>query len=146
MAFSLIPKSLWAYTWGVGINELNLNIPHNQTFQRHIREDSIGLEGDFLSSACEDTMNNGLWFGTTRGLHFYHKKTKRFTRVLFDRSDNEFDAVGSIIIDRKKRLWMGTSEGVFIMDLHSFSISSTQFSYTYLKHKLTEPTSLQLEK
>ena len=73
-------------------NELNLNIPHNQTFQRHIREDSIGLEGDFLSSACEDTMNNGLWFGTTRGLHFYHKKTKRFTRVLFDRSDNEFDA------------------------------------------------------
>ncbi len=29
---------LWAYTWGVGINELNLNIPHNQTFQRHIRE------------------------------------------------------------------------------------------------------------
>ena len=137
---------LWAYTWGVGINELNLNIPHNQTFQRHIREDSIGLEGDFLSSACEDTMNNGLWFGTTRGLHFYHKKTKRFTRVLFDRSDNEFDAVGSIIIDRKKRLWMGTSEGVFIMDLHSFSISSAQFSYTYLKHKLTEPTSLQLEK
>lgn len=67
-------------------------------------------------------------------------------RVLFDRSDNEFDAVGSIIIDRKKRLWMGTSEGVFIMDLYSFSISSTQFSYTYLKHKLTEPTSLQLEK
>ena len=60
--------------------------------------------------------------GTTRGLHFYHKKTKRFTRVLFDRSDNEFDAVGSIIIDRKKRLWMGTSEGVFIMDLYSFSI------------------------
>ena len=32
------------------------------------------------------------------------------------------------------------------MDLYSFSISSTQFSYTYLKHKLTEPTSLQLEK
>ena len=72
---------LWAYTWGVGINELNLNIPHNQTFQRHIREDSIGLEGDFLSSACEDTMNNGLWFGTTRGLTLLYKKTKRFFRV-----------------------------------------------------------------
>ena len=137
---------LWAYTWGVGINELDLNIPHNQTFQRHIREDSLGLEGDFLSSACEDTINNGLWFGTTRGLHFYHKETKRFTRVLFDRSDNEFDAVGSIIIDRKKRLWLGTSEGIFIMDLRSFSISSGRFYYIYLKYKLTEPLSLQLEK
>ena len=137
---------LWAYTWGVGINELNLNIPHNQTFQRHLREDSLGLEGDFLSSACEDTLNNGIWFGSTRGLHFYDKETKHFTRVLFDQSDNEFDAVGSIIIDRKKRLWLGTSEGVFIMDLHSFSASPLQFNYTYLKHKLTEPASLQLEK
>lgn len=137
---------LWAYTWGVGINELNLNIPNNQTFQRHIREDSLGLEGDFLSSACEDTMNNGIWFGTTRGLHFYNKKNQHFTRVLFDESDNEFDAVGSIIIDRKHRLWLGTSEGVFIMDLHSFATYPHGIEYVYLKHKLTDPGSLQLEK
>ena len=26
---------LWAYTWGVGINELNLNIPNNRTFKRY---------------------------------------------------------------------------------------------------------------
>ena len=137
---------LWAYTWGVGINELDLNIPGNKTFRRHLREDSLGLEGDFLSSACEDTMNNGIWFGSTRGLHFYNKENQRFTRVLFDQSDNEFDAVGSIVIDRRKRLWLGTSEGVFIMDLHSFTGSPEGFDYVYLKHKLTDPTSLQLEK
>lgn len=137
---------LWAYTWGVGINELDLNIPGNKTFLRHIREDSLGLDGDFLSSACEDLMNNGIWFGTTRGLHFYNKKTQQFKRVLFDESDNEFDTARSIIIDQKKRLWLGTSEGVFIMDLHSFAVSPEQFNYVYLKHKLTEPNSLQLEK
>ena len=137
---------LWAYTWGVGINELDLNIPHNKTFQRHLREDSLGLEGDFLSCACEDKINNGIWFGTTRGLHFYNKEDQHFTRVLFDQSDNEFDAVGSVMIDHKNRLWLGTSEGVFILDLHTFTGSPHPFDYVYLKHKLTEPHSLQLEK
>lgn len=137
---------LWAYTWGVGINELNLNIANNQKFIRHQREDELGLEGDFLSSACEDLMNNGLWFGTTRGLHFYNKENKHFTRVLFDKSDNEFDAVRAMIIDRKNRLWLGTSEGVFIMDLQTFSPTAQNFNYTYLKYKLTEPNSLELEK
>ncbi|NDV57728.1 two-component regulator propeller domain-containing protein [Bacteroides sp. 519] len=137
---------LWAYTWGVGINELNLNIANNETFIRHRREDELGLEGDFVSSACEDLVNNGLWFGTTRGLHFYNKANQHFTRVLFDKSDNEFDAVRAMIIDRKNRLWLGTSEGVFIMDLHSFSPTSLNFDYAYLKYKLTEPNSLELEK
>ncbi|MBQ8521566.1 MAG: response regulator [Bacteroides sp.] len=137
---------LWAYTWGTGINELDLNIPDNRRFIRHIREDSLGLEGDFLSCASEDPLNNGIWFGTTRGLHFYHKADKRFTRVLFDQSDNEFDGNSSLLIDRQNRLWWGTSEGVFIMDLHSFALSHTRFDYTYLKYKLDEPSSMKLEK
>ena len=137
---------LWAYTWGTGINELDLNIPNNQRFIRHTREDSLGLEGDFLSCAFEDSLNNGIWFGTTRGLHFYNKTDKDFTRVLFDRSDNEFDGNSSLLIDRKNRLWWGTTEGVFIMDLRSFGISRTQFKYTYLKYKLDDPASMKLEK
>lgn len=137
---------LWAYTWGTGINELDLNIPNNQRFYRHIREDSLGLEGDFLSCACEDSLNKGIWFGTTRGLHFYHKSSKRFTRVLFSQSDNEFEGNSSVIIDKSNRLWWGTSEGVFIMDLPSFKKSHTQFDYTYLKYKLDNPSSMKLEK
>jgi len=137
---------LWAYTWGVGINELDLNIAGNKTFNRHQREDLLGLESDFLSSACEDRMNNGIWFATTRGLHFYNKTTQCFTRVLFDESDNEYVAARGLIIDQKNRLWLGTSEGVFILDLYSFASTPGQLSYTYLKYKLTEPNSLQLEK
>ncbi len=138
---------LWAYTWGVGINELDLNIPDNRAFNRHIREDLLGLEGDFLSCACEDTVNNGIWFGTTRGLHFYNKEDRRFTRVLFECSDNEFEGGGTIFIDRQHRLWFGTMEGVFVMDLATFSIDSPEtFEYTYMKHKLTDPDSFELEK
>lgn len=65
---------LWAYTWGVGINELNLNIPNNRTFKRYTRENIPELEGDFINSACEDVINHGIWFGSTRGVHFYDKR------------------------------------------------------------------------
>ena len=137
---------LWAYTWGVGINGLDLNIPDNRTFKRYTRDNIPELEGDFINSACEDRINLGIWFGTTRGIHFYDKRKDSFTRVLFDQSDNEFDAVHALLIDRKKRLWVGTTQGVFIVDLTSFARSNKRFDYKYLRYKLDNPGSTQLEK
>jgi signal transduction histidine kinase/ligand-binding sensor domain-containing protein/CheY-like chemotaxis protein/AraC-like DNA-binding protein len=137
---------LWAYTWGVHINGLDLNIPNNRTFKRYTRENIPGLEGDFISSACEDRINQGIWFGSTQGIHFYDKRKDTFTKVLFDRSDNEFEAIHALLIDRKKRLWVGTTQGVFIVDLHSFAESNKSFDYEYLKYKLDNPESTQLEK
>ncbi len=84
---------LWAYTWGVGINGIDLNIPNNRTFKRYTRENIPELEGDFINSACEDVINHGIWFGSTRGVLFYDKRKDTFVRVLFDRSDNEFEAI-----------------------------------------------------
>ena len=139
---------LWAYTWGVGISSLNLNIPGNRTFRRYEREYIPELEGgDFINSACEDRINHGIWFGSTRGgLRFYNKGNGTFTRVLFDQSDNEFEAVPVLLIDSKKRLWVGTTQGVFIVDLASFARSNTRFDYKYLRYKLDNPESTQLEK
>lgn len=137
---------LWAYTWGVGINEIDLNISNNRTFKRYTRETIPELEGDFISSACEDMVNHGIWFGSTRGIHFYDKRKGSFTRVLFDQSDNEFEAIHALLIDRKKRLWVGTTQGVFIIDLSSFARSNKHFDYKYLRYKLDNPESSQLEK
>lgn len=137
---------LWAYTWGVGINELDLNIPNNRTFKRYTRENIPELEGDFINSACEDVINHGIWFGTTRGVHFYDKRKDAFVRVLFDQSDNEFEAVHALLIDGKKRLWVGSTQGVFIVDLASFAKSNKRFDYKYLRYKLDNPQSTQLEK
>lgn len=137
---------LWAYTWGVGINEIDLNIPNNRTFNRHIRDNIPELESDFINSACEDVINHGIWFGSTRGVHFYDKRKDTFVRVLFDQSDNEFEAIYTLLIDSKKRLWVGTTQGVFIVDLASFAKSNKRFDYKYLKYKLDNPQSTQLEK
>ena len=137
---------LWAYTWGVGINGIDLNIPNNRTFERYTRENIPELEGDFINSACEDVINHGIWFGSTRGVHFYDKRKDTFVRVLFDQSDNEFEAIYALLIDSKKRLWVGTTQGVFIVDLASFAKSNKRFDYKYLKYKLDNPQSTQLEK
>lgn len=137
---------LWAYTWGVGINEIDLNIPNNRTFKRYTCDNIPELEGDFINSACEDVINHGIWFGSTRGVHFYDKRKDTFVRVLFDQSDNEFEAVHALLIDSKKRLWVGTTQGVFVVDLASFAKSNKRFDYKYLKYKLDNPQSTQLEK
>lgn len=137
---------LWAYTWGVGINGMDLNIPDHRTFKRYIREEIPELEGDFINSACEDKINHGIWFGSTRGVQFYNKRNGSFTRVLFDESDNEFEAINALLIDAKKRLWVGTTQGVFIVDLASFAKSHKRFDYKYLRYKLDNPASTQLEK
>ena len=91
-------------------------------------------------------INHGIWFGSTRGVHFYDKRKDTFVRVLFDQSDNEFEAIYALLIDSKKRLWVGTTQGVFIVDLASFAKSNKRFDYKYLKYKLDNPQSTQLEK
>lgn len=137
---------LWAYTWGVGINCMDLNIPNNRTFKRYTREEIPEIEGDFINSACEDKINHGIWFGSTRGVQFYNKRNGSFTRVPFDESDNEFEAIHALLIDAKKRLWVGTTQGVFVVDLASFARSNKHFDYKYLRYKLDNPNSTQLEK
>ncbi|MDO4163370.1 MAG: two-component regulator propeller domain-containing protein [Bacteroides sp.] len=137
---------LWIYTWGVGINKLDLNTTHNRQFRRYTREEFPTLEGDFINSACEDTLNHVIWFGSTRGLLFYDKRTDSFARISFDEVDNEFEAIHALLIDRQKRLWIGSTQGLFVMNLSSFARSRKRPTYRYFKYKLDEPQSGRLEK
>ena len=137
---------LWAYTWGVGINELDLNVAGNRRFRRYTREEFATLKGDFISSACEDVINEGIWFGSTRGVLFYDKHSKTFERVLFDGIDNEFEMIPTLCVDKKKRLWIGTTRGLLMLDLFVYAKSHKNVRYTYFKYKLDEPKSMRLEK
>lgn len=136
---------LWAYTWGAGISELDLNRPQS-AFRQHSNGEVPGLEDEFIMSAAEDSINRGLWFGTTHGLVFYDKKQDQFRRVGLDSRVNEFESVGSLCVDRKGRLWVGTSEGLYIVDLFSFARSRRHFTYTYLRYKLDDARSTQVER
>lgn len=61
-------------------------------------------------------------------------------------SVNEFESVGTMCVDRKNRLWFGTSEGLFIIDLFSFARSRRHLNYTYLRYKLDDEKSTQVER
>lgn len=136
---------LWAYTWGAGISELDLN-KSQSVFHQHSNGEVPGLEDDFIMSAVEDPVNRGIWFGTTHGLLFYDKKQELFSRVDFTSSVSEFESIGSLCVDRKGRLWVGTSEGLFIVDLFSFARSHRHFNYIYLRYKLNDEKSTQVER
>ena len=136
---------LWAYTWGAGISELDLNKPHS-VFRQHSNGEVPGLEDDFIMSAVEDPVNKGIWFGATHGLIFYDKSQERFSRINLDVDVNEFESVGSLCVDRKNRLWFGTSEGLFIIDLFSFVRSRRHLNYVYLRYKLDDKKSTQVER
>lgn len=43
-------------------------------------------------------------------------------------------------------MWVGSSQGVFIIDLFSFAKSRKRFDYTYLRYKLDDPESGKIEK
>ena len=136
---------LWVYTWGAGICELDLNQPH-PAFRQHANAEIPELEDDFIMSAVEDPVNKGIWFGATHGLIFYDKIQKRFSRINLDLSINEFESVGALCVDRKSRLWFGTSEGLFIIDLFSFARSRRHLNYIYLRYKLDDKKSTQVER
>lgn len=136
---------LWAYTWGAGISELDLN-KENPVFCQHSNGEVPGLEDDFIMSAAEDSVNRGIWFGTTRGLIFYDKRQNLFHRVNLDPNVTEFESMGSLCADRKGRLWVGTSEGVFVVDLFSFARSRRHFNSVYLRYKLDDSKSTQVER
>ena len=136
---------LWAYTWGAGISELDLNRPQS-VFRQHSNGEVPGMEDDFIMSAAEDPVNKGIWFGTTHGLIFYDKKQDQFSRIPLDVDVKELESVGTLCVDRKNRLWFGTSEGLFVIDLFSFARSRRHLNYTYLRYKLDDRKSTQVER
>src|SRR5574344_2635983 len=100
---------LWAYNWGGGISELNLNEKGNKIFKRYSSINTPQIKSDYRSSACEDLVNRGIWFGSPEGLLFYKKQTGEFMMVQFNIPDNRFEAIRALYIDKQSKLWVGTT-------------------------------------
>ena len=70
------------------------------------------IEGDY---------DGNLWIGTTgSGLNFFDKKTGKFTQYRYSEDDNNSlsnDHITTLFRDSKKRLWIGTNEGLNMLDL-----------------------------
>lgn len=136
---------LWVGTWGNGISLLNMDHPEQRPLQYISSQTHPGFPVDFIGSLCYDPINKGVWIGTNPGIYFFDLATNKFYFPLPNGvSENVPGSIGSLI-DKKGRLWMGSMEGVYIINLHSRT-TDNRFNYTYLRYKLDEPDSRLIEK
>lgn len=137
---------LWVSTWGQGLNIADLKNLPNLSFHKITVDNTPGLRSNFIGSLCYDVMNNGVWIGTLDGLYFYNifRNKLEVIPLVTDKYTNH--TMIGMTIDSKKRLWIGTSKGVLIIDLFSFAKNHSSFKYEFKEHKLDEPQSLHSEK
>lgn len=135
---------LWIGSWGNGITLLDINHPERRAMKYISSHTYPGFPIDFIGSLQYDPINRGVWIGTNPGIYFYDMETDQISLPFNDKgTENAYGSIGALI-DTKGRLWMGSMEGIYIIDLHSRKDGF--FAYKHLKYKLDQPESRLLEK
>lgn len=138
---------LWIGTWGGGINLINPQNPQHRIEAITARnKDNYPI--DFIGALAYDSINNGMWIGANQGLFFYDLAHKQLCSPFAKRAAEDIRGCIGSIIDKDGQLWMGCLDGVYIIDLHSRSVSLPEgtFRYRHLKYKLDDPSSGLIEK
>ncbi|NJO90165.1 MAG: hypothetical protein HC831_15380 [Chloroflexia bacterium] len=105
---------MWTGEWATGLKKFNLN---EESWEIHY------FEKDYLGSVLSILPKNDheLWIGTAdRGLGVFDKQNKTFKFNEYDKSDpksiSSNNLLCDIFIDRKGNLWVGTLEGLNLLD------------------------------
>ena len=138
---------LWIGTWGGGINLINPQNPQHR-IEAITAQNKDNYPIDFIGALVYDSINNGMWIGANQGLFFYDLTHKQLCSPFAKRAAEDIRGCIGSIIDKDGQLWMGCLDGVYIIDLHSRSVSSPEgtFRYRHLKYKLDDPSSGLIEK
>ncbi len=90
------------------------------TYTPEINNQSISSN---LVYCIEGDKNGNIWIGTTGGgLNLFNKKTEKFTHFKHDKKNIKSlsdDYVTSVLLDSKNRLWVGTFNGISLLDLNN---------------------------
>jgi ligand-binding sensor domain-containing protein/signal transduction histidine kinase/DNA-binding response OmpR family regulator len=105
---------LWVGTSN-GLNKLKPEDPNTVEVFYANSSDLSSLSSNFITAITEDAHGN-IWVGTqNEGVNRYNAQTKTFTRIKHSEglvSNN----IRSILFSRDKQLWIGTQEGISILD------------------------------
>ena len=132
--------NLWVGTWGGGVDVLSGKSP----FARVAKPMWLGPQSDRIDhvGAIEpDTLNNLMWIGCNSGIYYCDLSSPSYdVYAAFD--DQPTGCIGSCI-DSEGQLWIGSQNGVHVIDLKSARRSGGRlvFDYTNLREKLDEPGS-----
>ncbi|MBU2945469.1 hybrid sensor histidine kinase/response regulator transcription factor [Zobellia uliginosa] len=110
-----IHQDSYGYIW-IGTDD-GLNRYDGRNFKKFkpSPKNPYAISGNLISTIAEDSLGN-LWIGTSGyGINFYERNTGRFYVLTTGKNNTSglaSDFIRSIIVDRKNRLWIGTTKGL----------------------------------
>ena len=112
---------------GTHLGGLNLYVPESNNFIRFTNKpnDAFSISSDAeISSILEDSYDR-FWIGTSNGLNLFDTKTGKFFRK---KINGLSDAVFYIFEDSRRRLFVATNSGLYILQGNSAHFSSLPYS------------------
>lgn len=131
---------LWIGTWGGGVCWIDMKNP-KEIVKLELPVEQASLM-NFIGAMSYDSINNGMWIGSNDGLFFYRFKNNRLEEP-FNGCKLIRGCIGSIIT-KDGYLWMGSIQGVSIVDLKSEK--NGKFASRAIRHLLADPTSQIVDK
>jgi signal transduction histidine kinase/ligand-binding sensor domain-containing protein/DNA-binding response OmpR family regulator len=139
----------WFATWGKGINRLKYKDKSNPKFQQFYNDPTSknSILNDFVAAMASDEKNHALWIGTRSGLDYLDLDAGKFTHVLnYLPLEKRFKFITGMYIDRSRRLWVGTANGLFCIYLNKTNISRNKVYYKHFRYELANPSSRRIVK
>lgn len=104
---------LWIGTWGGGISRLDLNKLPQRIFSY------LPPDIDYIAVLKYDQLNHGVWIGTNRQIFFYDIQSNSIHKPLDNKLTQNILGTLGCIIDKQDKLWIGTSNGLMLIDLNT---------------------------
>ncbi len=139
----------WFGTWGMGLNFMKKKHKNNPVFERFIDTGSTPgrIISNFVAALAPDKQNNGMWVGTRAGLDFVDLKTRSFRHILSSLPNAKaLRLITGMTIDESGRLWVGTGNGLFCIDLSKSDLAKNEINYRHFHFELSNPESGIIEK
>ncbi len=125
---------LWTGTWGGGISVLDITKPGDPIVSVKGLDQ---LDALFIGAMKYDSINHGMWVGSIRGIQFIDENGAHHPVPTVAMAD--INGALGIDIDNDGHLWIGTSIGLFIIDLNTMSDDRSSISFRVMHHKLDDP-------
>lgn len=136
----------WVATWGFGLNRLPSRYTQNSPFDRFVTGTN-GISNNFIASLVRDDKWKGIWVGGLNGLDFLDIQKMEFKRILPQIPyEKGLRLITSMMFDDQRRLWAGTSNGLFMLRFKGNTADEMKIEYEHFQYLLADTASRIIEK
>ncbi len=104
-----------------------------EVFKSGTHRDSISH--NYITSLINDEYSN-IWLATGNGLDYYVKNQRRFIHYPLGKLGSRDNFVTALFYDRRKRLWAGTVQGLFVLNRRTMHFQKIVDQTDYLSEQV----------